>query len=223
MPQSDSSSTQEATTNTMQEKLDNIPGKPAKGTLDHFEHSTANDRIVLTETDCYESLGFCFPTWRKWMILSVIFLVQTSMNFNTSLYSNGVGGIAEEFGVSEQGARCGAMIYLITYAFGCELWAPWSEELGRKPILQLSMLLTNLWQLPVALAPNFATIMVGRTFGGLSLAGGSVTLGMVADMWDADNNQFAVAYVVWSSVTGTTIGPVIGGFIQQFAPTWRLV
>lgn len=228
MPRSDSSSTQEANNTPgnnvdMQEKplgLENISGKPGKGTLDHFEHSTANDRIVLTETDCYESLGFCFPTWRKWMILSVIFLVQTSMNFNTSLYSNGVGGIAEEFGVSEQGARCGAMIYLITYAFGCELWAPWSEELGRKPILQLSMLLTNLWQLPVALAPNFATIMVGRTFGGLSLAGGSVTLGMVADLWEADTQQYAVACVVFSSVAGSVIGPLVGGFVQAFMP-WR--
>src|SRR5699024_10576358 len=149
---------------------------------------------------------FCFPSWKKWTILSVIFLVQTSMNFNTSLYSNGVGGISEEFGVSEQAARCGAMIYLITYAFGCELWAPWSEELGRKPILQLSMFLTNVWQVPVALAPNFATIMIGRAFGGLSLAGGSVTLGMVADMWEADTQQYAVACVVFSSVAGSVIG-----------------
>ena len=66
-------------------------------------------------------------------------------------------------------------------------------------------------------------MIVARFLGGISSAGGSVTLGMVADMWDADNHQFAVAYVVWSSVTGTSIGPVIGGFIQQFAPTWRLV
>ncbi|ODM15976.1 hypothetical protein SI65_08410 [Aspergillus cristatus] len=215
--------------------MDNIPNNHAsvpekhpqgpdnaarKSALDHVEHSTANERIILTESNCYESLGFCFPSWKKWMILSVIFLVQTSMNFNTSLYSNGIGGISEEFGVSEQAARCGAMIYLITYAFGCELWAPWSEELGRKPILQLSMFLTNVWQLPVALAPNFATIMVGRAFGGLSLAGGSVTLGMVADMWEADTQQYAVACVVFSSVAGSVIGPVVGGFVEAFLP-WR--
>lgn len=70
---------------------------------------------------------------------------------------------------------------------GCELWAPWSEELGRKPILQLSLFFVNLWQLPVALAKNFATIMVGRLLGGLSSAGGSVTLGMIADMWDSEH------------------------------------
>lgn len=41
------------------------------------------------------------------------------------------------------------------------------------------MFLVNIWQLPVALPPNFGTILVGRALGGLSTAGGSVTLGMV--------------------------------------------
>lgn len=137
------------------------------------------DKIEITEADCESELGFAFPEWKKWTILTVIFLVQLSMNFNTSLYSNGLGGISDEFGVSAQAARCGAMIFLVLYAFGCELWAPWSEELGRWPILQASLTLVNIWQLPVALAPNFASIMVGRALGGLSSAGGSVTLGMI--------------------------------------------
>ena len=93
------------------------------------------------------------------------------MNFNTSLYSNALKGISKEFDVSEQAARCGAMIFLVTYAFGCELWAPWSEEFGRWPILQLSLFLVNIWQLPVALAPNFASIMVGPCPGWSILCG----------------------------------------------------
>jgi MFS family permease len=106
------------------------------------------------------------------------------------------------------------------YAFGCELWAPWSEELGRKPILQASLFLVNIWQLPVAVAPNFTSIMVGRALGGLSSAGGSVTLGMIADMWESDTQQYAVAFVVFSSVGGSILGPVVGGFVEQFLP-WR--
>lgn len=178
------------------------------------------DKIEITEEDCYDELGYSFPEWKKWTILSVIFMVQVSMNFNTSLYSNGLAGISKEFGVSEQGARCGAMIFLILYAFGCELWAPWSEELGRWPILQLSLTLVNIWQLPVALAPNFACLMVGRALGGLSSAGGSVTLGMIADMWESDKQQYAVAFVVFSSVGGSVLGPIIGGFVQQYL-AWR--
>jgi len=188
--------------------------------LPNVEKAGTYDKIELTEDMCYDELGYSFPEWKKWTILSVIFLVQVSMNFNTSLYSNAIDGISEEFHVSAQAARCGAMIFLVLYAFGCELWAPWSEELGRKPILQASLLLVNIWQLPVALAPNFASIMVGRALGGLSSAGGSVTLGMIADMWEADTQQYAVAFVVFSSVGGSILGPIVGGFSQAYL-SWR--
>ncbi|KFY45453.1 hypothetical protein V494_00949 [Pseudogymnoascus sp. VKM F-4513 (FW-928)] len=185
-----------------------------------IEKTGTNGNTEITEEDCYEELGFCFPSWKKWWILSVIFIVQVSMNFNTSLYSNAIGGIGEEFGVSDQAARAGAAIFLITYAFGCELWAPWSEELGRKPIIQASLFLVNIFQLPVALAPNFATVLVGRALGGLSTAGGSVTLGMIADMYEADKQQHAVAFIVFSSVGGSVLGPVVGGFVEQYC-AWR--
>lgn len=177
-------------------------------------YTDKDSKIELTEEEVYEQLGFKFSSLKKWTILSVIFIVQVSMNFNTSLYSNALGGISDKFNVSDQAARCGAMIFLVFYAFGCELWAPWSEELGRKPILQASLFLVNIWQLPVALAPNFATILVGRALGGLSSAGGSVTLGMIADMWEPDVQQYAVAFVVFSSVGGSVLGPVVGGFVE---------
>ncbi|KAM3474869.1 hypothetical protein MY8738_007667 [Beauveria namnaoensis] len=197
---------------------DGVPRTGSNGA--QLEKIGTYDKYEITEDDCYDELGFSFPTWKKWYILTVIFWVQVSMNFNTSLYSNGLEGIREDFGVSLQAARCGAMIFLVLYAFGCELWAPWSEEFGRWPVLQLSLFLVNIWQLPVALAPNFATIMVGRALGGLSSAGGSVTLGMIADMWEADHQQYAVAYVVFSSVGGSVLGPIVGGFIEQYLH-WR--
>lgn len=28
------------------------------------------DVRILTEEECYEELGFCFPEWKKWMILT---------------------------------------------------------------------------------------------------------------------------------------------------------
>lgn len=77
------------------------------------------------------------------MILSVIFIVQVSMNFNASVYGNVVTPLSEHFHISLQAARVGQMTFLIAYAFGSELWAPWSEELGRKLILQLSLFFVN--------------------------------------------------------------------------------
>jgi hypothetical protein len=133
----DSDNSAEARDNGEWEKASTVAGdNPAQqrlgsDTKPHKEESNGEpetfDKREITEEDCAEDLGFAYPKWKKWTILTVIFWIQVSMNFNTSLYSNGLGGISEEFNISEQAARCGAMIFLILYAFGCELWAPWSE------------------------------------------------------------------------------------------------
>lgn len=177
-------------------------------------------RRVLREKDCYDKLGFCFPKNKKWMIISVIFAVQLSMNFNTSIYPNAIPLISEEFGIGEQKARVSQMVFLVSYAFGCELWAPWSEEFGRWPIMQASLFLVNVWQILGGLSPNFAGIVVARGLGGLSSAGGSVTLGITADMWESNNQGYAVAFVVLSSVGGSALGPIFGGLCQDHL-SWR--
>jgi MFS family permease len=41
-------------------------------------------------------------------------------------------------------------------------------------------------------------------------------------MWEADNQQYAVAYVVFSSVGGSVLGPIVGGFTEKYL-NWRLV
>lgn len=178
---------------------------------------------ILKKRECKGMLGYDWSSAKKWWVLSVIFIIQVSMNFNASVYGNANAGIASEFHVSQQAARTGQALFLIFYAIGSELWAPWSEELGRWPILQSSLLLVNLWQIPVAAAPNFASVLIGRILGGLSSAGGSVTLGMVNDMYDVDHQGYAVNYIVLSSVGGSVVGPVVGAFIEYGFPSWRWI
>lgn len=43
-----------------------------------------------------------------------------------------------------------------------------------------------------------------------------MTLGMVADLWEPEDQQWAVAFVVLSSVGGTSVGPIIGGPVEKF-------
>lgn len=126
------------------------------------ESVRSDGKRELKEHNCYEKLAYCWPRWKKWMYLAAIAGVQVSMNFNTSVFPNAVKPLSKYWNISEQHARTGQMIYLVTYSIGCELWAPWSEEFGRWPILQLSMFLINIWQIPAALAPNWGTILVAR-------------------------------------------------------------
>src|ERR1700761_7122336 len=49
-----------------------------------------------------------------------------------------------------------------------------------------------------------------------SFQGGSVTLGVLADMWRPDDQEYAVAFLVLSSVGGSVVGAVVGGFVQEY-------
>jgi MFS family permease len=186
--------------------------------------ANTNPRIELTDKDptAASKLGFAFSSRKKWIILTVIFWVQISMNYNAAIYANAVPGMSKDFGITHFQARLGQMAFLVAYGFGCEFWAPFSEELGRKWIMQASLALVNIFQIPCMVSTGFSTVLAARILGGLSSAGGSVTLGMVADMFGPENQQFAMLYVVFSSCGGSVVGPIVGGFITQYLD-WRWV
>lgn len=117
--------------------------RPHRNTDRALKEPQEDGRVELTEEAAYDATGYSWTTFKKWYILTVIFSVQVSMNFNTSVWPNALTGVEEKFGVSGQAARTTQMIFLVAYAFGSELWAPFSEEFGRWPILQLSLFLVN--------------------------------------------------------------------------------
>jgi hypothetical protein len=51
--------------------------------------------------------------------------------------------------------------------------------------------------------------------GGLSTAGGSVTLGLIADLYEPETQHWPLLFIVLSSTIGTSIGGVIGGPIER--------
>lgn len=104
----------------------------------------ADGNYELRETDAWNVLGYSFSSFKKWRILFVVFWIQIYINANASMYSNAVERISEHHHVSMAKARVPQAMFLIAYGFGCELWAPWSEEYGRWPIQQASLLLLNM-------------------------------------------------------------------------------
>lgn len=86
--------------------------------------------------------------------------------------------------------------------------------------------MVNICCIPVALAHvyhYFPAIIIGRTLGGLFSAGGSVTLGMVADMFSTDEQEHPLAFIVLSSVGGSILGPILGGFVEEYLHwTWTI-
>ena len=70
-------------------------------------------RFILTEEQAYKALGFAFSPLKKWAILTSVFIVQISMNFNAAIYGNAVSGMSKELGMTETQAKYGQMIFLV--------------------------------------------------------------------------------------------------------------
>lgn len=193
---------------------------PAQKPLSKAAARRARRKRVLDLNTGRRYTAYAWSTQKKWAVIFVLCLVQISMNWNAAIYANAVEGISKEFHVDTKTAALGQMVFLVTYAFGCELWAPFSEEFGRKWILQLSLFLVNIWQIPSAKAPNMTTMIIARALGGICSGGGSVTLGIVADMFESAWQSYAVCTVVLASTSGSVIAPIFGGIIETKLP-WQ--
>lgn len=57
-------------------------------------------------------------------------------------------------------------MYLVGFAFGPVLLSPIAEDYGRKWTFFVCLLLTYIFQIPIALARNYATLVVCRFIAG---------------------------------------------------------
>jgi len=88
--------------------------------------------------------------------------------------------------------------------------------------LFLGYVLFAIFQIPVAVAQNVETIMLGRFFGGLfASAPLAVVGGALADMWDPVERAYAVCAFAGGTFIGPVLGPIIGGFVTQSHLGWR--
>jgi len=112
-------------------------------------------------------------------------------------------------------------MFVIGLACGPLFLAPLSEFYGRRWIYIGSFIFVFIFIIPCAVAQNIETIIITRFFDGvagstfLSVAGGTI-----GDMFD--KNELSMPMMVYSGspFLGPALGPVIAGFINQFAD-WR--
>ncbi|KAI4130313.1 MAG: hypothetical protein LQ347_003435 [Umbilicaria vellea] len=101
---------------------------------------------------------------------------------------------------------------------GPMLWAPLSEipQIGRNPLYLGTLFVFVILQLPVALAPNFATLLAFRFitgfFGSPVLATGGASIG---DIYRPMRRAYPIAVWGVAAVCGPVLGPLVGGFAAQ--------
>lgn len=81
-------------------------------------------------------------------------------------YSSGKDQLTSSFDVSPEVGTVGLSMYILGFAVGPLLLAPLSEFYGRNPVYMLSWLLLVIFQVPLAKAPNIATVIACRLLQG---------------------------------------------------------
>ncbi|KAL0252953.1 hypothetical protein I308_102347 [Cryptococcus tetragattii IND107] len=159
-----------------------------------------------------------WPSWKRYAIVGLASLLNNLVCLCVSGYSTGIEQMQEKMGFSSEVGTVGLSLYVLGFAVGPMFLAPLSEYWGRRPVYIVSWTIFTIFQIPLALAQNVATILVCRFIQGVA---GSTPLantgGVVHDVFAVKEAGYAVAIYALSSADGPPLGNVVSGFLAQNA------
>ncbi|KAI1385546.1 putative bicyclomycin resistance protein [Hypoxylon trugodes] len=140
----------------------------------------------------------------------------------SAIFAPGAKAASKEFGVSSEVGTLGTALFVLGFASGPLLWAPYSELQGRRWPLTIGMLAGGIFTVASAVAKDIQTLIICRFFAGVFAACQyTVVPGLLSDIYD--NTYRGVANSVYAlAVFGAPImAPIIGGFINASSLGWR--
>jgi len=189
--------------------------------IDELKRANPEAIIVTWDGDDLESPFNWSITYRLYLT-ALVFMLNTGCTFASSLPSTLMEEISHSTHVSIQVVKIGVFIYVGGFAAGPLLWAPLSELFGTRPILIASCLLTTIFQMASALAPNIGGLIAFRflagTFSSAILAVGS---GIFANMFDKDLLAFGMAVQSLGASGGPAVGPLVGAWVHVEEASWH--
>ncbi|EAL86141.1 hypothetical protein KXW29_007150 [Aspergillus fumigatus] len=163
-----------------------------------------------------------WSTRRKLCTGAILAFTSICSTFDSAVFSSSTGNVARVFGVGVEVATLSSSLYILGYACGPLIWAPFSELQGRRLPILIGMLGFGIFNIAVAVAKDLQTLLICRFFCGVF---GSCPLAVVAAIFSDifDNRSRGIAIAMFSSMVflGPLIAPFIGGFINMSSLGWR--
>ncbi|EHY52271.1 Citrinin biosynthesis cluster MFS transporter mrr1 [Exophiala dermatitidis] len=159
---------------------------------------------------------------KKWRVTAAMGGMTFVVTFASSIYSVAIVPVAHKYHIGEVTSILGVSLFLLGFVFGPIIFGPASEVFGRRVPLIAGFFAFAVFQIPVAVAQNVETIMLGRFFGGFAASSPlAVVGGALADIWGPIDRAYAVCIFAAAAFVGPVAGPIIGGFITQSYLGWR--
>ncbi|KAE8382871.1 major facilitator superfamily domain-containing protein [Aspergillus bertholletiae] len=167
-----------------------------------------------------------WSTTKKFLVSCQIWLLTFAIYIGSAIYTPGIEGVAEQFGVSRVAATLGLTLFVLGYGLGPMVWSPLSElpSVGRSPIYVLTLVVFVFFQFAVIYAKNFGMLLAFRFITGFvgspALATGGASMG---DIWNPKVCDYMIAIWGCFAISAPVLGPLVGGFAASaMGWTWTI-
>ena len=141
----------------------------------------------------------------------------------TNIVLPSLPGMAAEFAVSEAAINGSLGLFLAVFALTQLVVGPWSDRIGRRPVVLAGLVAFLIGSVVCALAPDLSTLLSGRAIQAAGAASASVLARAIArDLVSGPAlvRLMGLIMVVMSAAPG--FSPLLGGLLDQ-ALGWRAV
>lgn len=151
--------------------------------------------------------AMAFPMSRKWSIAILNSLSTFAVTFASSVYVSGIPSIIQDFHVSGEVATLGLSLFVLGFALGPLIWAPFSEVYGRRTIFVVSYAAYTAFSVAAPFSPDITTLLVLRffasAFGSSSMTN---TGGIISDMFEKKERGLATSLFSCAPFLGPAFG-----------------
>ncbi|KAL4937350.1 major facilitator superfamily domain-containing protein [Aspergillus oleicola] len=170
--------------------------------------------VTYTDSDPHDPKNWPTPKKLKFTFIACIMIFLTS--FSSSIFGPAASTTATEFKVATIVMDLGVSLFVAGFAVGPLFFAPLSQIVGNAVPLFISLAGCAIFQIPLGLANNPATIIIARflqgTLGSGALAVGS---GMLAEVWSVHTRAIAIGLSATCMNLGSSVGPIAGAFVVE--------
>ena len=161
----------------------------------------------------------------KWLYTACLGSICFIVALGSAIVTGDLERPAAYFGVSEEVIILASVtMFVLGFGFGPLLFAPMSEEVGRKPIYAVTLAIGVIFIIPCGAAKNIGTLIICRLIDGIAFSAPMTLIGgSLADIWDGPERGTAMAVFSAAPFLGPVVGPIFGGLLADNAPTWRWI